>query len=313
MTEDQLEAAQLAYDARGMFPNVGPGRRLGEAAAAAVLVAPVAERGEALDVARDAATYATHLSSALWLRDADTSGWFALDGMDVSEAALRGRSLSSSWSVAAPGRTEDELDREQESDWAAEAERDRIDELEDRGAYGRTLAHAPDAERWIYVRFGRMPKEGKSAFGLMGEDTEDTRDPWREELGGMSTEAGVCVLRAGHHPSVPGAYVVVQPDFSMARYNVPNFEDYLNAIIPRFEEGEEPTVLRIDGSPVVSRAFDRTLRLELGSDGEYLIDMSRPAEVVPLTLADVYVSEGMSVEDFLLERRGYAAPSRPFR
>src|SRR5690606_21697852 len=121
-------------------------------------------------------------------------------------------------------------------------------------------------------------------------------------------EAGVSVFRCHMHPDVPGAYVLMAPDFSKARYQVPSQDGHLLAVIPD-EEGEEPEAWLLRGTPVTVKARDGSLRCDLGSDGEYLLG-TRGLEAEPVSLGMVYVHRGQSVEDFLMERRGYlAAPA----
>lgn len=263
-----------------------------------------AER-DALDkMTAHAATYINHvLYQTVFSRRGDMETWFRLADMPLEDLAAAGHALRQEWHDRQAGMTDEQLEREQEEEYARETELEQQERLEDTGFYGRTLPYLPACEDWIYIRFGRMPKDGRSIFGLAGEDTEDGPDAWRTESGNRTHESGVCVLRAVRHTAIPDAYIVLQPEFSLALYGVGDFESYLLAIIPQYEEGEHRTVLRIDGSPCTVRARDNTLRLELGSDGEYMIDTGKSHTILPLTMDQVWVSEKQSAADFLNQRR----------
>ncbi len=313
MTEEERDAHAEVHDLRTSFPRGRIGRELAAMAVAAVEAAPDrAAREAALAAGHGAARYAEHLyAKGAYARDADLDGWFALPSLGVEGAARAWEAVKAGWKASLPAPDDEEawarLDAEEE---ARDAERERQDRLEDDGWYGRTVPYGPGADAWIYVRFGRMPRDGRSVFGLAGEDTEEGPDPWRAELGGMTHEAGTCVLRARRHPDVPGAYLVMAPHFEHALYGISGFESYMLAIIPRYEEGEHPTVLRVDGFPVTLEARDKTLRLELGSDGEYLIDPRRPVAARALSLETVYVTEELDAASFLRLRRGYVHEPR---
>lgn len=295
---DDLETRLAEQDLLALFPRNEAGRALAQMALSAWREAG---GGEAREVAERqagmAASYADHVfRSNAWFRDGDMEELRALPGLGLEEAAGRWRMLRDEWEALRAATTD-------EDDWAADEEAERIARLEDEGAYGRTLAYSEESERWIYVRFGGMPSGGRSRFGLAREDTEDGPDPWRQELGGMTHEAGVSVFRASMHPDVPGAYVLIAPAFDLARYGVESQESHLLSVYPRAKAGEEGTAVLVDGSLVTSRARDGTLRAELGSDGEYLVDVRKPFAVRPLSVGAIWVSERESLSDFLVRRR----------
>jgi len=150
-----------------------------------------------------------------------------------------------------------------------------------------------------------MPKTGRSVFGLMGEDNEDGVDPWRLELGNMTHEAGVCVFKAHRHPDVPDAFVLIQPHFELARYNVSNAVEHLLAIIPDAESLQDIPVLKIHGDLVTIKGGDKTLRADLGSDGEYLLDTGKHHDVEKIDISRVWASERVSVTELLQRYRRF--------
>lgn len=256
------------------------------------------DRSAIKDQVRHAAAVLSHMMSQMHLRTFDAGAWHRLDAISPYEMAEIGARLIAQWQ-------EQEIDEDAEE--ALDAERNRIDDLERDGYYGRTHCYDTECENWIFIRFGQLPKDGRSIFGLAGEDNEDGPDEWRMIAGNRTHESGVCVLRARHHPTVAGAYTVDEPDFHLALYGVS--DDYFNSIIPRFEDGEIPTCLRVDGAPLTVAARDGTRRLELGSDGEYLVDTSQPYTVEQLDLSQIWLSKWESALDFLARRRGYTPPA----
>jgi hypothetical protein len=295
-TDLDLDELQTKWDILGRFQSHGPSRAVAERAWDAWLNASPGERDALDDRIRAAATYANHLfQTNAWYRDGDMTAWFGMEDLHLDELARRGMALRAQWQAQ-------EIDPDDEEAWAreeaAEAEEERITRLEDEGAYGRTVRHTPDHARYIYIRFGRMPKDGYSHFGLAKEDTEDGPDPWRVETGGKWRENGICVFRAYHHPDHPGHFILMEPHFSLALYGVDSAERHLLAVVP--EEGGP--VLRVDGSPVTCKARDGTTRIELGSDGEYLIDHRTVAAVEEVDVDRIWYGRGSRLTD-LLERR----------
>jgi len=306
-TTDDIERLTEEADLRSSFPRGGSGLFLADAAVAEYRVAGTdAEREAARDRARLAATYAGHAwRLGAYDRHASLDDWHAIPARGYGDAVSRGEAVRASWAATdpAPGPDDDEAWAAYDAAEAArEAEAERVDRLEDEGAYGRTLAHTPDADTWIFVRFGHLPAGGRSAFGLAGEDTEDGPDPWRAEMGNMTHEAGMSVFRAYRHPDIEGDYVLIEPCFDHALYGVPGWESYLLSVIPRYRHGEERSAALVSGKPLASMARDRTMRLELGSDGEFLVDPRSPVSAEPLSLDKVHASPGMTVAR-LLERR----------
>jgi hypothetical protein len=300
-----IEAMIVSHDIRVMFPNEGIGRLIGERTATAYLQADTAERVRIQDAADAAALYANHiLRRNAFTRDGDMSAWFAMEHMQIDEIAEYGRTLRND-RAAIDAASAPETDETREAEWRREAEVERIDALEDAGWYGRTLAYEPECDDWILIRFGDLPSEGVSRFGLAGEDDEDGPDQWRIETGNKTHEAGICVLRAMRHPSVPDAYIVLEPSFALALYGVTGFETYLDAIVPRLDDGSEIPVFRVDGSLKTCKGRDGTLRLDLGSDGEVMVDPAKPFEAIPVDFDLVWSGTDTSMRQLLASRRGW--------
>ncbi|TLX15958.1 hypothetical protein [Rhizobium sp. MHM7A] len=228
--------------------------------------------------------------------DGDLNSWFALETQSVEEIIA----LSNAWHeeqiALAAGLPDDD-----------EPETEDRDDLEESGAYGRTVEFEPSSSDWIFIRFGPMPKSGRSQCGLIGEDVEDAQDQWRVELGNMTHEAGVCVFRAYRHPGHPGHFVLIQPHFEHARYGVPGQESHLMAIMPEADVAEDIPVMQVKGSLKTIRGFDGSRRCELGSDGEYLIDAFSPLTTENLEIGKIWMTERCPVLDVigLSRRSGY--------
>lgn len=218
-----------------------------------------------------------------WFHDADLSEWFSLPALGFRELAARQARALEEWRSRL-------------------ADADDDDSSHDVHDWGRTLPWDDACTRWMFVRFGDVPAGGRSRFGLAREDTEDGPDPWKFELG-MTHEAGVCVFRCRRHPDVRGAVLLVEPHYSLARYDVPSMAGHLLSVIPDAEA--EPKVFLLSGTPCRVRGRDGSWRTELGSDGEYMLDPGQPIHVKETGLDDVFVSMGTSVREFLLVRRGY--------
>lgn len=244
------------------------------------------------DRLRDAACYATHeLAANARMRSGDMSTWFALPDLPFDELARRGMALRASWAAAPNPEDAESLELERRK---ADEEDERIAAIEEAGGFGRTHPYAPECEQHIYIRLGDVPRDGYSRFGLAVDDTEESPDPWRVATGNKAREAGMSVFRAYRHPDVPDAYVLVDPDFRKAIYDVISSEDHLLAVMP---EGRFP-VLRIDGSPVVAtrRGVERIV---LGTDGEYLIDPARPWSATELPASAIWISEQVRLTEFV--------------
>lgn len=259
------------------------------------------ERAAAERLAAGAAGYAEYVyRQNAFTRLGDMAEWFGLPTMSVHALSARRDTLMAAWAAAARNDDDEQLARD-------EREQERVDDLENGGFYGRTLAYAPECDEWLFIRFGPMPSSGRSVFGLAREDNEDGPDPWRTELGGITHEAGVCVFRAYRHPDVPDAYVLISPDFSMARYGVQGADSHMLSVIP-LAAPEEIAAFRIDGCLATVRARDGTLRADLGSDGEYMIDAGKPFSSLELPLSRIWISEKTRADAFLTERRrGWSA------
>jgi hypothetical protein len=216
-------------------------------------------------------------------RQGDLSGWFALENAEVP-ALLE---MSNAWhqrNLEAASLVEDNDDEFE------------CDELDD-AVYGRTVSFEPTSSEWIFVRFGGMPRSGVSKCGLIGEDLEDGPDPWKVELGNMTHEAGVCVFRAYRHPDHPGHLVLMEPFFELARYGVPGQEAHLLSIMPEATDAEDIPVIQIGGSLKTIKGFDGSLRCELGSDGEYMIDAAASVVVHPVDIGMIWLTERTTVPD----------------
>jgi len=303
MSRDPEDVA-AEWDIRGRFISRGPGARLAERAVEAWRSAPEEDRESVLDKVRSAATYADRqYYDNAYYRDRTMDGWFELDGLTFDEIARRGEEMIARWRAEEAARLpspddEEAWERLEAEEAKREAEEDRVRHLEDEDFYGRTVRYHADFERYIYVRFGRMPKDGYSHFGLAGEDTEDGPDPWRLETGGKWRESGTCVFRACHHPEQPGHLVLIQPHFDMAMYGIDSAEGHLLAVMPE----DDLTILRVDGSPVTCKGRDGTVRVELGSDGEYLIDPKTITAVEGVTPDRVWASDKVPLEELLARR-----------
>lgn len=221
-------------------------------------------------------------------RQGDLSEWFKLEQMQASDLVER----SNAWhalNLKAAAESLDDEDSEHE---------DREDRL-----FGRTVAFEPASAEWIFIRFGGMPVSGVSRCGLIGEDLEDGQDAWKVELGNMTHEAGVCVFRAYRHPDHPGHLVLLEPFFEHARYGVLGQEAHLLSIMPEADDVEDIPALQVDGTLKTIKGFDGSIRCELGSDGEYLVDVAAPMKVKPIDVSTVWVTEKASVVDVVASAR----------
>ncbi len=291
MTDDAGDDRRFALELREAFPRGEVGRALADVALAAWRSGD-RDLPAFRDRLSDAGCYATReLADNAATRSGDLSTWFALPELPFEELARRGRALRAAWAAAADPEEEERLEIEQ---WKADAEAERIARIEDAGGFGRTHHYDPECERHIYIRLGDVPAGGYSRFGLAGADIEDGPDPWRAATGNKVREPGMSVFRAYRHPDVPDAYVLVEPDFRKAIYDVSSSEDHLLAVMPRGRF----TILRIDGSPVVAtrRGVERIV---LGTDGEYLIDPARPWTVSELPDSAIWISEEVRLTDFV--------------
>lgn len=224
-------------------------------------------------------------------RQGDLSEWFALEHMEAFTLLAKSKAWHAR-NLAASSLSDDDAD---ENDY----------EDEEAAVFGRTVAFDPSSVDWIYVRFGGMPKAGVSQCGLIGEDLEDGPDPWKAELGNMTHEAGVCVFRAYRHPDHPGHLVLLEPFFEHARYGVPGQEAHLLAIMPEVDSAADIPVLQVNGALKVIKGFDGSPRCELGSDGEYLIDIAAPVVTQPLDMNSIWMTERAAVVDVLANARRY--------
>ncbi len=273
---DDLERKMEELDLSRGFTDDAVGRALCNEALSLLRSAGDGDRDAVLTIARDAATYAriVFMRSA-FDRDADLDLWFAFPQVGISAMADMMRAERARWSV--------------EDDAAEDIDEYEARDREESGFYGRTLPYDPQDDHWIFIRFGSIPKEGRSRFGLAGEDTEDGVDAWRQELGGMTHEAGVSVFKAYRHPSFHGHYVLIEPHFQMARYDVSDPTEYLLAVMGGRDAPNK--AIRVDGSLKTIRAMDGTTRIELGSDGEYLIDAFKPHSIFDIGLDVVWINE----------------------
>jgi len=223
-------------------------------------------------------------------RQGDLSDWFALEHMETS-ALLEKSNAWRARNLAALSLSGDD----EEVDY---------DELED-AVFGRTVAFEPASADWIYVRFGGLPKSGVSQCGLIGGDLEDGPDPWKVELGNMTHEAGISVFRAYRHPDHMDHLVLMEPFFEHARYGVPGQEAHLLAIMPEANHAEDIHALQVTGTLKTIKGFDGSLRCELGSDGEYLIDIAAPAVVQPIDINSLWMTERATIVDVVRNARAH--------
>lgn len=223
--------------------------------------------------------------------------WFAL-----AEATIEALSVKAEeWKASFPVLTDEEMELlEQE-----EAKQERIWELEEQGAYGRTVAFEEGSADWIFLRFGDLPKSKRSICGIVIDEAEDYANGWREELGNMTHESGISIFRGYRHPSHPDNYVLLDPHYDLARYHVGGLTSHLLAIIPHVDDLSEIKMMKINGSLKTIKGLDGTLRCDLGSDGEYLLDGFKPHDVQEIALDTVWVSEKENVADFLRRCRNF--------
>jgi quinol monooxygenase YgiN len=281
------------YSIKSEFDNNVIAEALSEQAVNYYLAAAENKKDETYWEIKSAAGYVRHVFHAnAFTNDGSLDHWFELPSLGIPELARRQGELHVKWDAEATSISDEEYA-------AIEVELDRVSDLENEGFYGRTVAYTPEMKDWIYIRFGKMPKAGKSVFGLMREDNEDGVDPWRQELGNMTHEAGVCVFKAYRHPDVPDAFILIEPHFELARYNVSNAQEHLLAIIPEAESISDIPVLRIRGDLTTIYGRDRTLRADLGSDGEYLINSQKPFDIEEIDIARIWASSSVSVSDLL--------------
>ena len=181
------------------------------------------------------------------------------------------------------------------------------DEEEDEIEVSETSRFVPyleDMENWHYIRFGRIPTQGGSHFGLAGDDNEDGPDEWRKETGGMTREAGVSVFRAARSHNDPQGWEIFMPDFDRARYQVSDEISYMKSILPAAsiakwrKNPDTPLALLLHGSPVtIKMQRSKTPFIELGSDGEYLIDTKKPLRVTNVGIDHIYISRDQKLLD----------------
>jgi quinol monooxygenase YgiN len=228
--------------------------------------------------------------SNAFARQGDLSEWFALERMETSALIAKSNAWHDRNLLVAPSFSDDEELDDEDSE-------DRF--------FGRTVAFEPSSSDWIFVRFGAMPVSGVSRCGLIGDDLEDGPDAWKTELGNMTHEAGVCAFRAYRHPDHPGHLVLMEPFFEHARYGVPGQEAHLLSIMPEADDCEGIPALQLDGELKTIKGFDGSLRCELGSDGEYLVDVTAPVVVRPLDVSALWVTEKARVIDVLASARSH--------
>jgi hypothetical protein len=239
--------------------------------------------------ARAVSAWLSHLyESGAWTHAGSLAGWREAEGL--AWGAMRDRAGA----------------------WLAAARRARAAIEEGDGERGGEREEAPDGlvhwsadmADWLWIRFGPPPEGGRSRFGLADGGAEDRRDDWFVECGGKRFENGASALRARRHPDVDGAFVLVEPWFEKARYAVRGFEDYLSTIIP---DGGDTEVFLLRAEPVTVAGRRGVVYADLGSDGEHLLDLSRPWSAVRVPFSVVWASDGATVADVL----GAGAAPRP--
>lgn len=279
--ERRLEELDLARD----FSDDTVGRALREEALVLLHAARDDNREAVIQMAREAAGYARIVfMRCAFVRDATMDEWFSLPILGVEAVAAKMETERASWRDAVEDADED-------------IEAERRQDREESGFYGRSLPYEPKDDRWIFIRFGSMPSEGRSRFGLAREDNEDGVDDWRRELGGMTHEAGVSVFKAYRHPSFRDHYVLIEPHFTMARYGVSEPLEHLFAVMG--DRDEPKSAVKVDGLLKTIRALDGTTRIELGSDGEYLIDAFRPYTTQNIGLDQLWMGDRTRIIDLL--------------
>ena len=164
-------------------------------------------------------------------------------------------------------------------------------------------------DHFHFMRFGQIPKTGRSIFGLAGEDNEDGPDEWRTETGNKTHEAGISVLQVHRNDNDPQGWILQTPNFAHARYGIQNFDDYLLTILPMkqlYIWKKNPThsvAFHIEGSIVtINMPINKKKSIqmaELGSDGEFLINPKKPMKITPVNPEHVYLSSNIKLLDFL--------------
>ena len=168
------------------------------------------------------------------------------------------------------------------------------------------LPYSPEMDTQHFIRFGKPNKFGRSVFGLAADDNEDGPDQWRIESGNKTHEAGISVFVASRSISDPNGWVIHIPDFRNARYSPPSQASYIQSILPKplfskwMHDHKTPVAYWIDGSIVTSK-LRKGLAAELGSDGEYLINTSKPFTSHVIPLENIYISEKERLVDWLTE------------
>jgi hypothetical protein len=97
----------------------------------------------------------------------------------------------------------------------------------------------------------------------------------------------------------------MDPHYDLARYDVGGQTRHLLGIIPQADSLDEIKAVIINGHLKTIKARDGSLRCELGSDGEYLIDGFKPVVSTLVLLENIWVSNNVSVADFLREYRQF--------
>lgn len=222
-----------------------------------------------------------------YTRDGSLDDWWAIKGLTFEELVAKGQALKDQW--AAMLHVDDDIEDE-EDDW------------EDYST-DRTIPYHPQMDDWIYVRFGHFPRKGGSVFGLSTGPTEDSIDEWAVATGNKRSESGICVFRAYRHPDVEGAYIIMEPNTDKALYNARFDAPYLRGIsgCETPDELAEKEVYVIEGSVCTVKDAARRLHVDLGSDGEFLIDPAKPKSVELIGSDMVYVSRDKSVAEFMFE------------
>jgi hypothetical protein len=258
---------------------------------------PPEQRWDHLQDLRLIASYAEGIfRSEAYRASGDMRKWFDLENKPLDDILALAKAARE---AAQSSQVDDEA-------YEAETERQhRMWDLEEQGYFGRTVEFDPNSGDWIFVRFGELPKDKRSVFGLGLSDAEDTQGGWKQESGNMTHEAGICVFRAHAHPGLPGAYVLMDPHYDLARYDVGGQTRHLLGIIPQADSLDEIKAVIINGHLKTSKARDGSLRCELGSDGEYLIDGFKPVVSTLVPLENIWVSNNVSVADFLREYRQF--------
>jgi hypothetical protein len=228
--------------------------------------------------------YLNNLLMRVRSRHEDMSEWFSLEHLSLQDIIQKANNYRNSFVQSTDDEEEHEYD-------------------DDEGHMG-FASYDPEMDNFYFIRFGKIPKTGKSNFGLAKDDTEDYQDEWRKETCNKTHEDGVSVFQAYRHHNDPDGWIIQMPNFSLARYGISNEETYLQSILPanvlcKWQKNHSTPVVHLILGSIVKSVGKKKIYAELGSDGEYLIDTSKPFKTSVIPLENIYISEKNKLVDWL--------------